>query len=96
MVTADDADLVGTDPVDAVLGSAFQRSVLAMFVVDLDLIIVRANPAASSLIGVDDLAGRQYTDFHTPDSARPCFAKSTNADHITHFFQPNWRTENGR
>lgn len=70
LVTTDDADPFGTDPVDAVLGSAFQRSVLAMFVVDLDLIIVRANPAASRLIGVDDLSGRQYTDFHTPDSAQ--------------------------
>lgn len=70
LVTTDDAARRGADPLDAMLGSAFQRSVLAMFVVDLDLVIVRANPAASRLVGVQDLTGRRYTDFHTPESAR--------------------------
>jgi len=55
--------------IDTVLGSAFQRSILAMFVVDLDLVIVRANPAAARLVGTDDLVGRRYTDFHTGTSA---------------------------
>jgi PAS domain S-box-containing protein len=56
-------------PIDAALGAAFQRSVLAMFVVDLDLVIVRANPAAALLVGTADLVGRSYTDFHSASSA---------------------------
>ncbi len=54
--------------IDSVLGAAFQRSILAMFVVDFDLVIIRANPAAARLVGIDDLVGRRYTDFHTPQS----------------------------
>lgn len=59
----------GTAPIDSVLGCAFQRSILAMFVVDLDLVIVRANPAAARLVGTEDLIGRPYTDFHSAQSA---------------------------
>lgn len=86
VVTADEADPRGTDELDAVLGSAFHLSVLAMFVVDLDLIIVRANPAAGRLLGVDDLTGRRYTDFHTPDSARTArgFVARLHAGELAH------------
>jgi PAS domain S-box-containing protein len=63
-----DGDGAGAS-IDSVLGTAFQLSILAMFVVDFDLVIVRANPAAARLVGTDDLVGRRYTDFHSQQSA---------------------------
>lgn len=54
-----------------VVEPAFVRSVVAMFIVDEELTILVANPAAHLLLGVADLSGRAITEFHTPESADP-------------------------
>lgn len=91
-----DAGIEGDHPVqfdeaglDALLGTVFQRSVMAMIVLDRDMTIRRANPAAQRLLVADELAGRSFGDFQTGHSASRTrrFAgrlRSGDVDHLQH------------
>lgn len=63
------ATLIDEAGLDALLGTAFPRSIVAMIVLDLEMTIRRANAAAGRLLATDDLLGRSFGDFQTGHSA---------------------------
>lgn len=92
------ADRALDESIDRVLGATFLRSILAMFVVDFDLRIVRANPAAHELVGADALVGRSYLEFHTAESAAQAvgYVARLRSGDLTHVHREgSMRTANG-
>ena len=60
---------VSDDGLRVFLGAAFERSALAMILIDPEETIRCANPAAAQMLDADDLPGRSVRDFRIPDRA---------------------------
>jgi PAS domain S-box-containing protein len=54
---------------DVLFQAIFERAALGIALVDLEGRVARANPALSSMLGRDDLAGRAFTDIAHPEDA---------------------------
>ena len=65
------------DDLRVFLGAAFERSAIAMIVIDAGQRISCANAAAAEMLDADDLPGRSVRDFRIPDGPRTADPEAT-------------------